>query len=154
MNASLAQYVQSLKNPSAVLPRHLWRAQVTTVATAALGGYLITGMHPNFLALFEHPLMQFLTCFMIFHLSLSDDTPFTVSMFDAILLTLFIQVVAYISNRFWAKDTDKDTPMRPRWTKLTYSKDYLAMAAIGIVILIVSFRVLSPTPFGRVDMTP
>ena len=150
MASYITLYMKSLRNPSMYFPKHLWRAQFTTVVTSALGGYLITGIHPKILELFEHPFMQIIACFMIFHLSKSDLQPLAFPIIDALFATASIQLMMYISNRYWNED---DEPYYPRWLKMNNAKSLSAMVFISIICILVSFRI-GGKGLQVVDMSP
>ena len=78
-------------------------AATQLVIGACMAGYTVTHLPPKFLALFEHPVAQYLVFFILFNTSYGDQTPKAWAFMDALILTLSVNAVIFILQQYYTE---------------------------------------------------
>ena len=104
----LSKYARSLQGgePSA----HTVRQAVQLVIGAVFAGYTVTAFPPQFLKLFEKPVMQFFVFLVLFnqnYWSGSKGFPRWYVLLDALLFTAVIQTAIYFAKKYYAEQNNE-----------------------------------------------
>ena len=100
----LLQYLGSLAGgPPA---SHTVRKGAQLILGSVFAGYTATAFPPEFLKLFEHPLLQFFIFFILFYQNYWNQQGFPkwYIMLDAALFTAFLQTSIYVTRKFYSKN--------------------------------------------------
>lgn len=84
-------------------------AATQLVIGACMAGYTVTHLPPKFLALFEHPVAQYLVFFILFNTSHGDQTPKAWAFMDALILTLSVNALIFILQQLYV-EKPKEVP--------------------------------------------
>ena len=90
-------------------------AATQLVIGACMAGYTVTHLPPKFLALFEHPVAQYLVFFILFNTSHGDQTPKAWAFMDALILTLSVNALIFILQQLYVekpKEEPKEVPKK------------------------------------------
>ena len=109
---------------------------LTIIITAAFGGFLVTSFHPEYLTLFENPIMQFFTSLMLFNAVHQSPVPTQWMYYDAIILTILLQLIAFATHASYGNGGKKHL----RWTTQLRGKDIVAMMVTIFVIFLLMIR--------------
>lgn len=83
------------------------------VIGACMAGYTVTHLPADFLALFEHPVAQYLVFFILFNTSHGDQTPKSWAFMDALLLTISANVIIYLIQTYYKnKKAEKEAALK------------------------------------------
>lgn len=116
---------------------HHLTKEISIIFTAAISGYLITSFHPDYLLLFENPVMQFSVALLIFNLGRSEAIPYNWLFLDALLLTGVLQLIERLTTWYYSEDGKMQAP---EWTTRLRPKDLVAMAITILVGMMLLFR--------------
>jgi len=79
------------------------------VIGACMAGYTVTHLPVEFLALFEHPVAQYMVFFILFNTSHGDNTPKSWAFMDALLLTGTVNALIYLIQTYYKnKNAEKE----------------------------------------------